>query len=208
MRVFTSLMVFTFMSIFMVASAQQAGDTVRVSVKTEKLFESPNGDVLGRLTQGTPVRITEVDGRWAKVRMEAWIWLPSTAVDTSVQVVEVDVADRPSLELVDFELHQVEVNYDAGRFNPELVMTMGLRNNTDKRITAWSAMLAIKNSFGEMLFQTGLRDGMADIAPGEIGDAIFRWEDDQFVDDEPYDRLSRYSKENLVLELSEIEVVY
>lgn len=51
-----------------------------------------------------------------------------------------------------------------------------------------------------------MTDGAADIAPGATKQASFSWEDNQFIDDEPYDKLVAYSKENLRLELTEVQL--
>ncbi len=82
-----------------------------------------------------------------------------------------------------------------------------VKNNTSQRIKAWKALLIVKNAFGDVLFRTRLTAGKANIAAGQIAEARYQWEENQFIGDEPYDNLVAYSKENLRLELSEIQLI-
>jgi len=45
----------------------------------ENLRESPNGKVIGRLSEGTLLTEVDRDGRWVRVRRQAWIWGASVA---------------------------------------------------------------------------------------------------------------------------------
>lgn len=110
----------------------------------------------------------------------------------------------PPLELISFNRTYLPKDYRVGRYSDELILTLILKNNTDKTIKAWRCFLVVKNPFGAILFETRLRDNVANIEPGEIGMAPFKWEDNQFINDEPFDKLMSY--ENLKLELQNVQV--
>ncbi|MFQ5536056.1 MAG: SH3 domain-containing protein [Gemmatimonadota bacterium] len=70
-----------------VQEAQEAG-RARVAVE-ENVRRVPNGQVLGRLGPGAPLRVFGRDGEWLEVEMEGWVWMRS-----------LQVTDREGLDLV------------------------------------------------------------------------------------------------------------
>ena len=111
------------------------------------------------------------------------------------------------LQLINFDVKRLPVNYDVSRYRPKAVLTLYLKNNTSKRIKAWRALIIVKNAFGDVLFRARLTDGSANIPPGGTEKASFSWEDNQFIDDEPYDKLVAYSKENIKIEIKEVQLI-
>ena len=111
------------------------------------------------------------------------------------------------LQLIDFDVKRLPVNYDVSRYRPKAILTLYLKNNTSKRIKAWKALIIVKNAFGDVLFRARLTDGSANIPPGGTEKASFSWEDNQFIDDEPYDKLVAYSKENIKIEIKEVQLI-
>lgn len=60
------------------AYAQKEGfKVVYVKVSEENLRASPNGKKLGTILRGTKLERIGQKGKWAQVRIEAWIWTPS-----------------------------------------------------------------------------------------------------------------------------------
>ena len=48
-----------------------------VTPPEENLRVGPNGQRVGSLTRGTPVKVIKTKGNWAYVTVRAWIWKPS-----------------------------------------------------------------------------------------------------------------------------------
>ena len=178
-----------------------------VKVKSENLRAAPKGQKLGTLAQGTQLTVLESKGNWVRVSVEGWIWQPSTTNTLASIATAAATRKGPDLELVDFETKRLPVNYDASRYSAEAVLTLMVKNNTSQRIKAWKGLLIVKNAFGDVLFRVRLTDGTANIAPGQIAEASYSWEDNQFIDDEVYDKLVAYSKENLRLDLTEVQLI-
>jgi hypothetical protein len=55
-----------------------ATDWVRAGPRGSAVLAAPDGDTLGVARQGVELRVTGREGNWARVRMEGWVWLPST----------------------------------------------------------------------------------------------------------------------------------
>lgn len=186
---------------------EQNGELLYVKVESENLRAAPDGEKLGTLAQGTQLTVVETKGNWVRVSVEGWIWLASTTDDLASIAEAAVTREGPDLELVDFETKRLPVNYDASRYSAEAVLTLMVKNNTSQRIKAWKGLLIVKNAFGDVLFRVRLTDGTANIAPGQIAEASYSWEDNQFIDDEVYDKLVAYSKENLRLDLTEVQLI-
>lgn len=187
-------------------TADQKEGLLYVKVDSENLRDAPKGEKLGTLAQGTQMTVLETQGNWVKVSVEGWIWQASTTDDPALVPKAATAHKGPALELVDFETKQLPVNINVSRFSAEAVLTLKVKNNTPKRIKAWKAVVVVRNAFGDVLLRARLTDGTADIAPRATEEASFSWEDNRFIDDEPYDKLVAYSKENLRLELTEVQL--
>ena len=188
------------------AYAEEASETLYVKPEKENLRKAPNGSKIGEIDQGVKLRILDKKGDWIKVSVEGWIWKKSTTSKLD-QVKKLKSASGKKLELVNFDVKGLPVNTDVSRYSAEAVLTLYVKNNTTKRIKAWKALVVIKNAFGDVLFRTRLTDGTANIAIGETEKASFSWEDNQFIVDEPYDKILSYSKENLKIELKDIKLI-
>lgn len=64
-------------SMEMQAEASDA-DWVRAGPRGSAVLAAPDGDTLGVAREGVGLRVTGREGNWARVRMEGWVWLPST----------------------------------------------------------------------------------------------------------------------------------
>jgi len=203
----TLLLLLVSVQVGIVIAQAKKGAFIYVKVESENLRDTPKGQKLGTLAQGTQLMVLETKGNWVRVSVEGWIWQLSTTSDLDTNRQGRTTRKGPNLELVDFETKRLPVDYDASRYSPQAMLTLMVKNNTSKRIKAWKGLLIVKNAFGDILFRTRLTDGTANIHPGQIAKASYSWEDNQFVDDEPYDKLVVYSKENLRLELTEAQLI-
>jgi uncharacterized protein YgiM (DUF1202 family) len=208
MRRAVAFALFLSISVLVVATvpADQNQDVLYVRVDSENLRDAPKGERLGTLAQGTKMTVLETEGNWVKVAVQGWIWKASTTDDSTFVAKAAAAQKGPALELMDFETKLLPVNVNVSRFSAEAVLTLKVKNNTQTRIKAWKAVVIVKNAFGDVLLRARLTDGTADIAAGATEEASFSWEDNQFIDDEPYDKLAAYSKENLRLELTEVQL--
>ena len=111
------------------------------------------------------------------------------------------------LTLESFQKKVLYQDYDIGRYQDRVVLTLFVKNNSEREIKGWRALMTVKNPFGELLFDCELTAGDQKIKPGKTEKADFGWEDNPFIHDQPYDKLMGYSEENLKIELSNIQVI-
>lgn len=123
------------------------------------------------------------------------------------QVLEKTKANNAQLTLMDFQIKLLPIDNDQNRFSKQADVTFFLKNTSPRTISAWKATLIAKNSFGETLFTTRLTEGDTNIKPGETKKTTISWSNNRFIDNEPYDFLSRYAKDNLNLKLINIKTV-
>lgn len=177
-----------------------------INVPSENIRNSPNGEKFGELTKGAKLEVKEESGNWIKVSIDGWVWKPSTA-DAITSPKIGNSKSSPTLELVDFDVKQLGVDYEAMRMLPKVILNLHVKNNTNKKINAWRAILVVKNAFGDQLIKGQVTDGTADVYPGQVKEAAFGWEDNPFMENEPYDKISAYSKNNLNVSLVEIKLI-
>ena len=165
-------------------------------IKPEKanIRTAPNGKKIGTLNHGTHIKILKTQGKWAKVSLDGWI---KKNLITNNLKQDSKKHHKSKLELVKFDISVFPKDIEDGRFSDVVYLTLYVKNNTSKRIKAWRAHTIVKNSFGDVLLKLTLTDGSANIAPGATEAAPFGWENNPFISDEPYDKLTSYSKENL-----------
>lgn len=111
------------------------------------------------------------------------------------------------LSLDSFSKTYLSRNPDAYEFSNRIRITLRIKNNGERRIKAWRAVLVVKNSFGDTILTSQITDGTANIIPGQVAEASYVWEDNQFIENEPYDRLMAYDSSNLNMYLKDIQIV-
>ena len=116
-------------------------------------------------------------------------------------------AQTPAISLESHSVRLLDVNVDASRYSKVAELTMFVRNNSSARITAWRVMATFTDPFGDEMFKIQLTSGNTSIAPRDIAEARFSFEDNQFIDDEPYDNLASYAASNIKITLDDIRVV-
>jgi hypothetical protein len=60
------------------AGAGAGGDWVRAGDRGAAVLSAPDGDTLIAARPGAELRVMGREGNWARVRVEGWVWLPST----------------------------------------------------------------------------------------------------------------------------------
>lgn len=178
-----------------------------IKPEKENLRATPNGSKIGEIEQRAKLKVIDRKGDWIKVSVEGWIWKNSTTNNLEKIKKLSKVISGKNLELVDFDIKGLPINTSVSRYSAEAVLTLYVKNNTSRKIKGWKILIGIKNSFGDTLFHTRLTNGMSNIDPGETEKASFSWEDNQFIADEPYDKILAYSKENLKIEMKEIKLI-
>ena len=70
-------------------SQSTATDVARVPVDFARvrsvgaILAAPDGDTMGLVTSSGEVQVLERQGRWARVRLEGWVWMPETSSNKS-----------------------------------------------------------------------------------------------------------------------------
>jgi len=186
--------------------AQGHVDTVFVKAESANLRLSPEGQELGSINKNVPLKVVERKDQWVKVRIEGWIWEPSTTGNKKMISVSEIEKTASLLDLVDFEIGTLPADEGAGRSQPSAVLTLMLANNSKQPINAWRGMLIVSNEFGDKLLYTRLTDPSTELAVADTVAASFSWPDNPETIDDIYDILTVFSKERLTLDLEQVEI--
>ena len=83
------------------------------------------------------------------------------------------------------------VNPRAGIYNESVRMTFWFRNNTDKTISGIDFTVVVRDAFKEDVLRSDMRVNVS-IMPGAKGGEqnVFFWEDNPYIQYEPFDRLN------------------
>ena len=117
-------------------------------------------------------------------------------------------ADGSALSIYEWFVTVKGVDYNANRYSNEAHLTLKVKNETTKTIRAWRLNLILTSVFGDELAKLQLTCGNSKILPGSIGSSIFVFDDNSFIDDQPYDYLTAYNRENLSLVINDMKVVF
>lgn len=112
-----------------------------------------------------------------------------------------------AISIEDFHKTHFPADLSTGKYYDEVQLTVLIRNKTVKTIKSWSALLIVKNSFDGFLIKYQLPSGILSIKPGQIVSSVSIWRDDEFMDDDVYDKLMDYDPGNLKLSLTDIEII-
>ena len=70
-------------------AAEPVPQSLRAAERPLSIRAAPDGDTLAYVLPGTELEVTARRGRWARVRLEGWAWIPEDpAPDTAPQVLE------------------------------------------------------------------------------------------------------------------------
>ncbi len=116
--------------------------------------------------------------------------------------------DSLSLSLIDWTVENKLKNTDKNRYSDEAWLTLVLKNEENKLVKGWRVVVEVKNAFGDLLGQLQLTGGQSKIEPLKTTDATFAFENNQFIDREPYDYLTSYDKNTMTINLIEAKPIY
>ena len=197
---YTSFLIAILACLFLAGTLSSQQSSLYVAIDSTNLMLK-TGQKIGLLNKGTKLTILETEEKWVKVSVEGWIDKRYTST------IATEVSKGP-LELLDFDVTARPKDILNSRFSDTVVLTLHIKNNTSQRIKAWRLNLRVTNSFGDELVPSiQLTSGSANLKPGKIQKANFSWEDNEFLGDEVYDKLSGYSKETLQLHFLDVKLV-
>lgn len=116
--------------------------------------------------------------------------------------------DKLPLSLESFYVEGRDVDTNASRYSKDAVLTLVVKNETEKTIIAYRILIEIRNSFGEIMNKIRLTSGDSNIEPAENETAKFIFDDNQFIDNEVYDNLVAYNIKNLKIIIIEAIAIY
>lgn len=73
-------------------SRTAAGRQATAGSRGAALLQSPDGDTIARLSPMTTLEVVAMEGNWARVRMEGWVWQPGLASTADTGAVLRDVS--------------------------------------------------------------------------------------------------------------------
>lgn len=103
---------------------------------------------------------------------------------------ELAVKSEAPIKLSSVVLRQQAPDYNRHIFNARIELVPTFKNDTKKTVVAIEHTLVVKDAFGETIID-GVSKLDVKIQPGKTGksDQFYFWDDNQFMQSEPYDRL-------------------
>ncbi|QEN06801.1 hypothetical protein EXM22_01890 [Oceanispirochaeta crateris] len=111
------------------------------------------------------------------------------------------------ITIVDFDIILRDKNYDESRYNKDAILNLKVKNISGNKIGGYRITVKMENGFGDLLHTLKLTSGNSVLDNDEIDNANFVFKDNQFIDDEVYDDLSAYSKNNLIITIVDSQVL-
>jgi len=119
----------------------------------------------------------------------------------------VETSEGMLVSITDWNVVRLTEDYDVGRYSDEARLTLSVKNETDKLIKGWRLFIEVRNAFGDLMGKLTLTGGQSRIEPGQTINATFAFEDNQFLDGEPFDYLTSYNKDTMTIDLVEAKVI-
>jgi len=164
--------------------------------KKTDLHVSMNGMTIGEIKDSAPFEILEEETDWVKVNLVGW-----------VRKADVDMNAAPTIiEITSFEKEKITGRYDVimRRFRKKVRLKIVCRNNAEKKISNWEALLNIKNPAGKKIFTINVVSKEAHLKPGEEQEIDLQFEEEQFKNKDAFAYFEAAKPENLRIKLSEI----
>ena len=144
--------------------------------------------------------------RTPRVEPEPLNTVPSASqVQTGPRSEPTPAPEPEPVEILSFRFSHLPADFDAMRISSEARLSLTVRNTTNSRIVAWRGVLVVTDPFGDEQFRVQITDGTANLSPGATGEVIFSWEDNEFIDDEPFDKLVAF-KDNIRIRLIDVDL--
>jgi len=106
------------------------------------------------------------------------------------------------LQVVDFSTEL------EGNFVKTWQLSLKVKNLSPQRVRAWKATLIISNAFGAEILSTHVEESSTPIAPGKTATSHFGLRDNPYIHDDPFDRVSVQSRENMTMRLDACDLVF
>ncbi len=189
MNYFVLFIVTTMISVSPVLALANEGNKIRYVIpETENLRITANGTKIGELLQGTKVEAVEKKGKWVKVRIDGWLYAPST----STKPIKHSQVKASSVECIKTKVESLPADFsrDSKPYKAHVRAYFQFKNNSKKTLTGLVYASTFVDSFGDILYKTEMKSQLK-VFPGSKNtmDTFWYWEDNEFVDGQPYDKL-------------------
>ena len=141
--------------------------------------------------RGTELKLIERKGKWIRVEVTGWIYEPSTTSNKN----ELKKVDNNKSNLVEFVHSRVvslpaDFSRDSKPYSAHVKAYFQFQNNSNKTLTGLIYETTFLDSFGDVLYKTTMKDQLR-VPPGKKNnmDGFWYWEDNPFIDGQPYDKL-------------------
>jgi hypothetical protein len=163
----------------------------------------PVYEVVARSSGIVAVRFLMSEG---PIDMLSWLLEEDVQNIDSASVVLVD--ETAPIALLYSRTSTMPKSPNLGEYSDYVRLELVVRNNTNQQVRAWRAVLVARDPFGEEMFRVELTGGRANIPPGDVREARFQFDDNEFIENEPYDYLAAYDSNTIDLLLTDIQVAY
>ncbi len=144
--------------------AQPTEKTYLVKIDSENFRKTPSGDIICKLTAGTPLKIVKDEGNWVKVQIEGYIWKASLTTDPT--------------EVAGFKFHAIHILLKT-EAEAQAVLAQ-LKNGADFQSLAekYSVDPSVKRNHGDLgFFASGdllkeFEDRVRELKPGETSGVV------------------------------------
>ena len=114
--------------------------------------------------------------------------------------------------LIDLEsplsIEHYSVQPESGNYGQNYVqLILKLKNNGNRRITAYDLQVELKTKLGTKLGRISLSSNSSSILPLRTDKSVYSWKDNPFIDGEFYDQLINVTSENLIVTIINQTVV-
>jgi hypothetical protein len=173
--------------------AQVKESFLYVKAVKEELRTAPNGDKMAEVLQSIEMKLLEEKDKWVKVQITGWI-LKSSTTNDKTEIDKLKVERKNIVEFVNYKILKLPADYsrDSKPYGSHVRAHFQFRNNSNKTLTGLIYKVEFLDSFGDVLYKITSVKHQLKISPEEVNpiDAWYwYWEDNQYINDEPYDKL-------------------
>lgn len=93
---------------------------------------------------------------------------------------------------------------EPGNPNKSALLVLFVKNNTDRLVADWKAIMVTRDSLGREMFRIAIKRDSADAEPGEVQRLELRFDNDLERDGEPYDYLMGTDTTNIFVSFDEV----
>jgi len=200
LRAMTRTIIFSVLSLILLSEASAETPVQgKVSSASEALRSYPGGPLVATLQRNTKVKLLEQKEDFVKISLEGWIKVNSLALEGEASSTpEVSKAAAEPFELTGYEIKELSAS-DTGD-KKRIVLSLKLKNLTDKPVKEWEGLLVVQGPKGDVLFRSGVSSSGEPLSPQGTGSVSFNWKEGE----KEYEELSRYSVDQIKVLLLKI----